>query len=129
MWLATRSGPKPTYLNCCTFALEFCRPDLTALPVQQLPQQVLVVHVSRGGSHQVDQVALGIDADVGLHAEVPMVAFLGLVHLGIARLISVVSSSGFTDTPPKEMGASPFTSANIVTLVNAACAAAPAACS
>jgi len=39
-----------------------------------------------------------------------------------------VSSWGFTDTQPKEMGASPFTSANIVTLVNAACAAAPAAC-
>ena len=41
---------------------------------------------------------------------------------------SPVSSWGYNGTLPKEMGASRFTSANTVTLVNAVCAAAPAAC-
>ena len=40
-----------------------------------------------------------------------------------------VTSWGFTSTGPKEQGASPFLSGNIVALVNAACAAVPGACS
>jgi V8-like Glu-specific endopeptidase len=40
-----------------------------------------------------------------------------------------VTSWGYTSTAPKEQGASPFTSGNIVSLVNAACTAVPAACS
>jgi hypothetical protein len=46
----------------------------------------------------------------------------------IANVVVGVSSWGYNDTQPKEMGASPFTSGNMVTLVNAVCAAAPAAC-
>jgi hypothetical protein len=45
-----------------------------------------------------------------------------------ANVVVGVSSWGYNGTLPKEMGASPFTSGNIVTLVNAVCAAAPAAC-
>jgi V8-like Glu-specific endopeptidase len=40
-----------------------------------------------------------------------------------------VTSWGFSNTGPKEQGASPFLSGNIVTLVKAACSAVPAACS
>lgn len=40
-----------------------------------------------------------------------------------------VTSWGYTSTGPKEQGASPFTSGNIQTLLNAACGATPAACS
>jgi V8-like Glu-specific endopeptidase len=40
-----------------------------------------------------------------------------------------VTSWGYTSNSPKEQGASPFTSGNIQTLVNAACSATPAACS
>ncbi|ACK50315.1 conserved hypothetical protein [Methylocella silvestris BL2] len=39
-----------------------------------------------------------------------------------------VTSWGYTVTSPKEQGASPFTSNNIVNLVNAACAASPLVC-
>jgi len=39
-----------------------------------------------------------------------------------------VTSWGYTSTAPKEQGASAFTSNNIVSLVNSACSAAPAAC-
>ena len=46
-----------------------------------------------------------------------------------SNVVVGVSSWGYTtNTLPKEMGSSPFTSGNIVTLVNAVCAAAPAAC-
>jgi V8-like Glu-specific endopeptidase len=39
-----------------------------------------------------------------------------------------VTSWGYTDDVTKEQGASPFTSGNIPTLIDSACAAAPAAC-
>ena len=45
---------------------------------------VQVVHVRRGRGHRVDVAGAGIDPDVGLHPEVPLVALLRLVHLGIA---------------------------------------------
>ena len=45
------------------------------------------------------------------------------------NIVVGVTSWGFTSTSPKEQGASPFTSDNIVPLVNAACTAVPAACS
>ena len=46
-----------------------------------------------------------------------------------SNVVVGVSSWGYTtNTLPKEMGASPFTSGNIVTLVNAVCTAAAAAC-
>lgn len=39
-----------------------------------------------------------------------------------------VTSWGYTDTTVKQQGASPFTSSNIVTLVNTVCGSTPAAC-
>lgn len=39
-----------------------------------------------------------------------------------------VTSWGYNDTAVKQMGASPFTTENIVGLVGAACGAEPAAC-
>lgn len=45
------------------------------------------------------------------------------------NLVVGVTSWGYTSTGPKEQGASPFTSANIVVLVNTVCASVPAACS
>jgi len=45
------------------------------------------------------------------------------------NVIVGVTSWGYTDTTIKQQGAAPFTSGNIVTLLNTVCAAAPAACS
>jgi hypothetical protein len=39
-----------------------------------------------------------------------------------------VTSWGYTSTSPKQQGASPFTSTNIVPLVNSACTAYPSRC-
>jgi V8-like Glu-specific endopeptidase len=46
-----------------------------------------------------------------------------------SNVVVGVTSWGYTSTGPKEQGASPFTSNNIVVLVNAACGAVPGACS
>lgn len=63
-------------------------PALAAM--QQLRDRVLVMHVGRGGNDGVNQLGLAIDADVGLHAKVPLVALLGLAHLGIALAFPVL---------------------------------------
>jgi hypothetical protein len=58
--------------------------------------------------------------------------FLFGINFGLAATHNVVvgvTSWGYTDTSVKQMGASPFTSSNIVVLVDAACSATPAACS
>ena len=45
-----------------------------------------------------------------------------------ANVVMGVTSWGYTSPSPKQQGASPFTSGNIVTLVNTVCTATPAAC-
>jgi V8-like Glu-specific endopeptidase len=47
----------------------------------------------------------------------------------IPNIVVGVTSWGYDDTSSKQQGASPFTSGNIVPLVNAVCTAVPAACS
>jgi len=46
-----------------------------------------------------------------------------------SNVVVGVTSWGYTSSLPKEMGAAPFTSGNIVPLVNAVCPSNPAACS
>ncbi len=40
------------------------------------------------------QATIGIDTNVGLHAKVPLIAFLGLMHLRIALLLFVLGRAG-----------------------------------
>ena len=60
------------------------------LPVQHLMGVRHIAFVGRGGVRPVHQARVGIDADVDLHAEVPLVALLCLMHLGVARVIFVL---------------------------------------
>lgn len=64
--------------------------DPALIAVQQLRDRMLVMHVGRRGHHRVDQLCLAIHADVGLHAEIPLIALLGLAHLWIALPILVL---------------------------------------
>lgn len=64
--------------------------DPALVAVQQLRDQMLVMHVGRRGHRRVDQLCLAIHADVGLHAKMPLIALLGLAHLGIALPILVL---------------------------------------
>lgn len=67
------------------------------LPVQQIAGLIEVVLIGRGGCQAMGQAAFGIDADMGLHAKVPLVALLGLVHLGVALLALVFGRTGGLD--------------------------------
>ncbi len=58
-------------------------PDPRLLPVQQLRQHLAVMHIGRRGGDRMNQRGAAVDANMRLHAEVPLVAFPGLVHLEI----------------------------------------------
>ena len=55
--------------------------------MQQITQLIEVMPAGRGGDQAVGQATLGIDTNVGPHAKVPLIAFLGLMHLRIALLL------------------------------------------
>ncbi len=62
--------------------------------MKQITQLIEVMLVGRGGDQAVGQATLGIDTNVGLHAKVPLIAFLGLMHLRIALLLFVLGRAG-----------------------------------
>ncbi len=51
------------------------------------------------------QATLGIDTNVGLHAKVPLIAFLGLMHLRIALLLFVLGRAGSLNDGGIDQGA------------------------
>jgi len=55
------------------------------------------VNIGSGGLHRVDQASVLVDADVDFHAEIPLVALLGLVHLGIPLALLVLGGAGSRD--------------------------------
>ena len=62
--------------------------------MQQITQLIEVMHVGRGGEQAVGQATLGINTNVGLHAKVSLIVFLGLMHLRIALLLFVLGRAG-----------------------------------
>jgi len=58
----------------------------------------------------------------------PLLAGTSFGSFASHNIVVGVTSWGYTDGAVKEQGASPFTSNNIVSLVNSACASQPAAC-
>lgn len=58
--------------------------DIALLAVQQRSSLGHVVRIGRCGGDGVHQAGIGIGADVGLHSKVPLIAFLGLVHVWVA---------------------------------------------
>lgn len=58
----------------------------------------------------------------------PALSGTGFGNAASHNVVVGVTSWGYTDTTVKQQGASPFTSGNIVTLVNTVCGSTPAAC-
>lgn len=57
-----------------------------------------VMNVRRGGDQRMGDAAVGVNADVGFHAKVPLVAFLDLMHLGVSLAVFVLTRTrGFDD--------------------------------
>jgi hypothetical protein len=65
-------------------------PDSPLLPMQQVLQRVAVGHIGCRGEHRVNQLRTAVDSDVRLHAEVPLLAFRGLMHLRVALAVFVL---------------------------------------
>ena len=58
--------------------------------VQQVRQCLAVMHIRRRRNHRMDQFGPTVDTDMRLHAKVPQIAFPGLVHFGVPRLVLVL---------------------------------------
>src|SRR5690606_19041594 len=65
-------------------------PHPTLFSMQQVGQCLAVVYVGRAGNHRVDQLAATVHTDVCLHAEVPLISLLCLMHFGVALLVLVL---------------------------------------
>jgi hypothetical protein len=72
-------------------------PHAGLVAVQQIGQHRAVGDIGRRRHHRVDQLAAAVDPEMRLHAEIPLVSFLGLMHLGIARLVGVFDRGGRID--------------------------------
>jgi len=67
--------------------------DTLFITVQQITGRYDVVNIGSGGIYAVNQSERVVDSDMHLHTEVPLVAFLGLVHFRIALAAVVLSGT------------------------------------
>ena len=58
--------------------------------MQQIVSLGDIAHMTRGAAHGVHQSRFSIDANVSLHAKVPLIALLAGVRLGVACLVFVL---------------------------------------
>ncbi len=65
--------------------------------MQQFRQHLAVMHIGRRGGHGMNQLRLAVHANMRLHAEIPLVALLGLMHLRIPLLLAILRRTGRTD--------------------------------
>src|SRR5690554_3081614 len=79
--------------------------DQVLFAVQQLVHLGDIGHVGRRAHHAVYQAGFAVGADVRLHAEVVLVALLGLVHLGIALAVLVLGRARRMDQRGVDDGA------------------------
>ena len=69
-------------------------PDLLFLDVQQVGDLLDICLVGGRDRSRVHQPGVCIDRNERLHAEVPLVALFGLMHLGVALAASVLGRAG-----------------------------------
>jgi hypothetical protein len=69
-------------------------PDLFLLAMQQVGHLRDVRFIGCSGGDGVHQAAIGVRPDERLHPEEPLVALLGLVHLGISCALGVLGVAG-----------------------------------
>jgi len=62
--------------------------------MQQVADHHRVVHIGRCSDHRMHQPALAVDADMGRHPELPLIAFPRLMHLRVALFLLVRGGTG-----------------------------------
>ena len=80
--------PEPRPLRLASIGAVAVEAGFVAM--QQVRHFMAVMDVGGGNARAVNQPRLAVRANVQLHAEVPVVAFLGLVHFGVAFLVLVL---------------------------------------
>src|SRR6185437_11320146 len=65
-------------------------PHAGLIAVQNIWDGSAIMHIGRRRRHRMDNPGLAVDADVRLHAKVPLVTFFGLMHLRVALAICVL---------------------------------------
>ena len=73
------------------FLIAVCRiaPDPRFIAVQEIAELFAIMHVRRRRYDGMDDFLFAVHADMRLHAEVPLVALLGRVHLGISFFVFI----------------------------------------
>ena len=59
-------------------------------PLHAAVSAIPFMHIFRRGRHGVNQFRLAIHTHMRLHAEIPLVAFLGLMHFRIPLLLAIL---------------------------------------
>lgn len=67
------------------------------LSMQQVRQHLAVMYICRRGRDRMNQLGPAVYSNMGLHAEVPPVALLRPMHLGILFLCAILHQTGRTD--------------------------------
>src|SRR5215469_3946816 len=78
-------------------AISLIPPHPGLLPMQQIRQYRAVGNIGRRRYHRMDQLAAAVDPKMSLHPKIPLLALLGLMHLGIARLPGILGRRGRID--------------------------------
>src|SRR5690554_7985047 len=83
-------GNEPGYILAISMLIPLLNSKITGITehallvaVEKVTSRNDIVDVGRRGIDAVDQAKRVIDADVHLHAKVPLIAFSGLVHLWV----------------------------------------------
>jgi len=65
--------------------------------MQQVFQQLQVMHIGGRCRNRMNDLGLAVDANIHLHTKIPLIPFLGLMHLRIARLFPVYGGARSID--------------------------------
>jgi hypothetical protein len=65
--------------------------------LQQVSQHRAVMDVRRRRHHRMDHLALPVHAEMRLRPKIPLVALLGLVHVGVSRFLLVLGRTRRVD--------------------------------
>jgi hypothetical protein len=65
--------------------------------MQEIREHLGVVYIGRSGDDRMDEFCAAVDADMGLHPEVPLVALARLAHLRVALFLLVLGGTGGAD--------------------------------
>src|SRR5262245_65248100 len=68
-------------------AIGLIAPDARLLPMQEIAHHFAVVHIGGARRDRVKNLRAAVDAKMAFHAEIPLIALRGLMHLGVARLL------------------------------------------